>query len=110
MNKNRKTIIQPKLLKDVEEIFEYIKRDSPQNANKFKKETINRIDKVELNPTAYPPESNLNSKRKLYRFTLLMKSWKLIFKVTNELLIFLGIVHTSRHHTQIKKHRTRKYQ
>jgi plasmid stabilization system protein ParE len=107
--KQRKTIIQDKVFKHVEEIYEYIKENSPQNAEKFKQEVKNKIQEVESHPTAYPPENIANSKKQIYRFTLVMKSWKLVFKVTQELLIFLGIIHTSRHPNEIKKLKTNKY-
>ena len=109
MKNKRKTIIQPAVYNEAENIYEYIKSDSPQNAEKFKQELQKKIEKVEANPTAHSPENLLNNKRKLYRYTLLMKSWKLIFKVTKELLVFLGIVHIKRHPNQTQKLRTNKY-
>lgn len=107
--KQRQTIIQDKVFEHVEEIYEYIKENSPQNAEKFKQEVRAKILEVEEHPTAYSPENIANSKKQLYRFALVMKSWKLVFKVTQKLLIFLGIIHTSRHPNEIKKLRTNKY-
>ena len=103
MKNKRKTIIQPETISEAEEIYEYIKTNSPQNAEKFRQEFLKAVDKVETNPEIYPPENELNVKRILYRFILVMKSWKLIYKTTKELLIFVGIVHTSRHPHEIKK-------
>lgn len=108
MRNRRKTIIQPEVFTEAEIIYNYIKSNSPQNAAKFRQELLNQIDIVEAHPTANPPENFLNGKRILYRFTLVMKSWKLIFKMTNKLLIFLGIVHTKQHPREIKKLRTSK--
>ena len=105
----RKTIIQPEVFTEAEKIYEYIKTNSPQNAEQFKKELLKKINKVETNPEGYPAESFLNAKTILYRFTLIMKSWKLVFKSTTKLLIFIGIVHTSRHPNEIKKLKTNKY-
>jgi len=45
----------------------------------------------------------------MYRFVIIMKKWKLIFKVTTKLLIFLGIIHTGMNPNKIKKLRTTKY-
>lgn len=109
MKNNRKTIIQPEVFNEAEKIYKFIKSNSHQNADKFKQELSEQIDKVEAHPTANPPESFLNGKRILYRFTIIMKSWKLIFKVTNKLLIFLGIVHMSQHPKEIQKFRKNKY-
>ncbi len=109
MNNNRQTIIQPEVFAEAKEIYDYIKSDSPQNAEKFKQELLDAIDKVETNPEGYPPEDYLNAKRILYRFVLVMKRWKLIFKVTKKFLVFIGIVHTSRHPNEIKKIKTSKH-
>ncbi len=103
MSDARKTIIQPKVLADTEEIYNYIKLNSPQNAQKFKSEILKQIDQVEKNPESYPGENYLNTVIILYRFALVMKSWKLIFKVTKTVLTFIGIVHTSQHTNEIKK-------
>ncbi|MEA3443192.1 MAG: type II toxin-antitoxin system RelE/ParE family toxin [Bacteroidota bacterium] len=105
----RKTIIQPEVFFEAEKIFEYIKSNSPINADKFKKELLIQIEKTEAHPTANPPEIFLNRTRILYRYTIVMKSWKLIFKITNKLLVFLSIVHTSQHPHAIQKLRTNKY-
>ncbi len=107
--KERKTIIQVNVFEDVEEIHSYIIGNSPQNAEKFKQELKQKIKDVENNPKAYPPEDIANSKTTMYRFVIVMKKWKLIFKVTTKLLIFLGIIHTSRNPNEIKKLRTTKY-
>jgi len=90
--------------------FLYIKENSTQNAQDFAKETDLSIEKIKNHPTAYPPEPFLPTKNNWYRFTLVMKSWKLIFKITNDSLIFLGIIHTSRHPREIKKLRTNIYE
>jgi toxin ParE1/3/4 len=103
MNKKRKTIVQPEVYTEAEAIYEYIKENSPQNAEKFKEELLNQIDKVESNPEGYPSESFLNTTKILYRFTLILKKWKLIFKVSKDLLIFIGIIHTSRNPQEIQK-------
>lgn len=105
----RKTIIQPRLLEEAEEIYEYIKQDSLKNANKFREELLSQIDKIELNPNFYTPEPILSGKRNLYKFILVMKSWKLIFKVTKEYLVFVSLFHTSRNPSEIKKLRTTDY-
>ena len=107
--KKRKTIIHDRVFEQAEEIFDFIKRDSPQNAQKFRNELQRTINEVEKNPTLYAPDRYANEKRNMYRFTLVMKSWKLVFKVTQKLLFFLGIIHTSRHPNQTKKLRTNKY-
>ncbi len=107
--KKRKTIIQPEIVLEAEKIYEYIKVNSPQNAAKFRQELAKSIEKVERNPKIYSPEHELNRKRILYRFIFVMKSWKLVYKITNNFLIFVGIIHTSRHPNEIKQLRTTNY-
>ena len=107
--KKQETIIQDKVYEHVDEIYSYIKTNSLQSAEKFKKELKQKIEEVEMQPTSYPPEMILNTKRRMYRFAIIMKSWKIVFKVTQKLLIILGIIHTSRHPNEIKKLRTSNY-
>ena len=109
MTNKRKTIIQPELFRNADKIYEDIKYNSPQSANKFKYELLKQIDKVEKYPEAYTPENFLNKKRIIYRYIIVMKSWKLIFKVTKELIVFLSIVHTRQHPDNIQKLQTNKY-
>ncbi len=91
------------------EIANYILQSSKVNAEKFVNEIDKQTDKIKKSPKAYPPEPYLPTKNNLYRFALVMKSWKIIFKVTGKLLVFLGIIHTTRHPKAIKKLRTRNY-
>ena len=92
------------------EIAEYIRQNSEQNVQRFISEVDKLIDKIEENPKAFPSELYLPTNNNLYRFSIVMKSWKIIFKVTNKLLIFLGIIHTARHTKEIKKLRTNNYE
>ena len=91
------------------EIAAYIRQCSPQNAEKFVKEVDRVTDEIVANPKGFPSEPYLPTNNNLYRFALVMKSWKIIFKVTNELLIFIGIIHTARHPKNIENLRTNNY-
>lgn len=95
----RKTIIQRGVFDEGEKIFNYIKSNSPQNADKFRVELLKQINDIEV----YPPEKLLNRKQILYRFAIVMRSWKLIFKVTSNSLVFIGIVHTKQHPREVGK-------
>lgn len=103
MNSNRKTIIQPQVFIDVELSYNYIKQNSPQNAEKFKKKIAKSIEKVELNPLGYPAELYLNTSDKIiYRFIVVMKSWKLIFKTSENYLIFVSCIHSATNYLKKK--------
>jgi len=105
----RQNIVLSEFFEHIEEIYQYIKQESPQNAESFRVEVYETMRKIKNTPEAYTPVHSLNGVRKLYRYALVMKSWKLVFKATKSLLVFLGIVHTSRHPNEIKKLRTGKY-
>jgi plasmid stabilization system protein ParE len=91
----RKTIIQPQVYKDVAEIYNFIKNNSSQNAFKFKQEVKNKIDEVEKYPEIYPQLAQLNRKKIHYRYIIVFKSWKRIYKVLDQELIFLAILHSA---------------
>lgn len=92
------------------DIVSYIRKNSIQNAQKFIDELDRLIDKIVQNPEIYPPERFLPTKQNLYRFVIVMKSWKIIFKLTNERLVFIGIIHTAMHPNKIKQLRTGNYE
>ena len=107
--KKREDITSKTFDQQFDEIFKYLKNQSSQASIKLAKELDIKINEIKLHPKSYSIEPYLPTKRNLYRFALIMKSWKIIFKVTNNLLIFIGIIHTSRHPREIKKLRTNKY-
>ena len=107
--KKRKEVITKKFEQYFHEIHDYINENSPQNAIKFAEQLDKKIDIIKQNPKVYSQERYLPTKKKWYRSARLMKSWKIVYKVTNELLVFLGIIHTSRHPKEIKKLRTSNY-
>ena len=108
-NKTRKIIVTENFEKQAEVQYDYIYTNSPQNANKFADGLSSAIKLIYEHPKAYPPAPIIPTKHNLYRFKLYMKSWKIVFKVTNNLLIILGIVNTKRHPREIKKLRTSNY-
>ena len=109
MVKKRTVISKDQFDKDGRDIAKYIRDDSEKNANKFIQEVDKMLDNIKMNPKGFPPEPNLPTKRNLYRFALVMKSWKIVYKVSNKLLVFLGIIHSARHPKEIKKLRTNNY-
>ncbi len=108
-NKTCKIIVTENFEKQAEVQYDYIYTNSPQNADKFADGLSPAIKLIYEHPKAYPPEPIIPTKQNLYRFKLYMKSWKIVFKVTNNLLIILGIVNTKRHPREIKKLRTSNY-
>ncbi len=90
-------------------ITTYIRLNSIKNAEKFKIEIEKTIENIKHSPKAYPPEPYLYTVGNLYRFAKVMKSWKIIFKVTQNVLVFLAIIHKSQNPKEIKRLRTSDY-
>ncbi len=108
-NKTRKIIVTENFEKQAEKQYDYIYTNSPQNADKFVDGISPTIKQISKNPKAYPTEPIIETKDNLYRFKLYMKTWKIVFKLTNKLLVILGIVNTKRHPREIKKLQTNNY-
>lgn len=91
-------------VQDVADISYYIgvTQQQPLNAVKVSKAIEKAIDKIALNPFAYKECEQLSTKTKVYRQAVCL-SWLIIYKVTATEIIVLGIIHTSRRPTQIKK-------
>jgi len=106
MVKSRTVIFQNIFEKQGHNIVKYIRIKSPQNAEKFKKQVLLKTEAIKQNPKLFPTEKYLYTKRGLYRFSLVMKSWKIIYKITNSKIVFLGIIHTAQHPREIKNLRT----
>ncbi|RLD57954.1 MAG: hypothetical protein DRJ05_08845 [Bacteroidetes bacterium] len=91
------------------EIVAYIRQKSEQNSQKFIYEVDKVTDQIKQTPKAFPQELNLPSKYNWYRFAIVMKSWKIVFKVTDKYLVFLSIVYAGRHPREVVKLRTSDY-
>ncbi|MFN8255609.1 MAG: type II toxin-antitoxin system RelE/ParE family toxin [Bacteroidales bacterium] len=91
----RNILITKNFREQAKEIFNFIQNDSPQNANRFIDKLINEIKTIENNPEANPPVTNFPNKSLRYRYKLFMKSFKIVYKVLKESLIFIGILHKS---------------
>ena len=96
-------------IEESKKIAKYIRNKSPQNATKFTKELGLKLLEIKQNPKAFPVESYLETKNNVYRFALVMKSWKIIYKTTNNIIVIIGIIHTARHPNEIRKLRTTNY-
>ncbi len=97
----------PQFKISLNEIYKHIYLDSPQNAGNFIDGIQPTLLKIQRHPFAYPKANyKLTSK---YRFTIYMKSWKIVFKVLNDTIIFLDIIHVRKHPREILKLRTTQY-
>jgi len=106
-NRSRKIIILNQFKNSAHEISQDIRIDSPQNALKFINGLPIGIQTIHNHPFVYPKAHSKLSSR--YRFNIYMKSWKIVFKVLNDTIIFLDIIHVRKHPREILKLRTTQY-
>jgi len=109
MTTHRKIIITTNFYTSLKIIFDYIKQESDNNAEKFKADIIAIIPKISAHPEANSIVKQLPTKRNWYRYRLYKKRYKVIFKVLKDKVVFLGIVHTSQHPDKITELRTGNY-
>jgi plasmid stabilization system protein ParE len=107
--KKRKVAISPDFDKQFDEFYEYIYKESPQNAEKFVRALEKNMKLIEKNPEAYPPVTNFPNKTKRYRYKIFMKSFKIVYKCLKEVLIFVGLLHTSQGYKAYQNLRKTKY-
>lgn len=86
-------------------IYEFIKKDSPQNAEKFRDGIQDKMEMVESHPRAFPLILSEQKEDELieYRYIHYMKTFKIIYKLPKNLLIFLGILHDKQSDEAIKE-------
>ena len=82
----------------IQEIYFYIKEESPQNANKFKTEIKKQIEKIKKNPNSYPiiDLKDFENKEDNFHYSHFYKTFKVIYKIEKEAIVFLGVLHDRR--------------
>lgn len=91
----RKIIWNKKALTQLDDLYEYIRKDSLQNAEKVKDVIINKISSLAFNPEIFPPDRfKINNHTKSYRaFTVY--DFRISYYVTSVSVIIVRIRHTS---------------
>ena len=85
----------------LDQIYEYIFQDSPQNARKVKKELIKLVGSLNDFPEKYPREAFLEEVPGNYR-SVNKWNYKVIYEVTEDSIIIVDIFPTQQHPSQIK--------
>ena len=106
----RKKIIAREFRNHAKDIHDYIAENSPKNAEKFQQKILHEMAKIESDPTANPPVTNFPNKTKRNRYRTFMKSFKIVYKVLKEVLVFAGILHKSQDNKAYNELRKRKYE
>ena len=90
-------------LQNIDEITGYIAfvNQQPLNAIKVGDALFKVIDRISRNPFAFRECEELSTRTKMYRRALCY-SWRIIYRIKNNKVLVLGIIHSSRHPSVIK--------
>jgi plasmid stabilization system protein ParE len=84
-------------------ILNYFEEFSEVLPNQVLDEIILLADSLINMPFRYPECKELPTKTKIYRSALYQKQYRIIYRVSSDEVIVLGIIHTSRNPSEIKK-------
>jgi len=84
-------------LQNIDEITGYIAfvNQQPLNAIKVGDALYKVIDRIARNPFAFRECEELSTKTKMYRRALCY-SWRIIYRINNNMVLILGIIHSAR--------------
>lgn len=77
------------------EVYEYIKKNSIQNAEKMVKEIVERAESLALYPEKYPLDKYKTNNDGTFRY-FEHKRYRVSYQVLKEVILILRIRHTSR--------------
>jgi plasmid stabilization system protein ParE len=91
-------------LQNIDDITGYIAyiKHQPLNAIRVGDKIFETIDRVEQNPLAFRECEEIPTKTKIYRKAVCM-SWLIIFKIKASEIVVLGIIHSSRRASKVRK-------
>jgi plasmid stabilization system protein ParE len=91
-------------LQNIDEITGYIAfiNHQPSNAIKVGDAILETIDGIAANPFAFRECEEMPTKTKIYRRAVCY-SWSIIYKITGNVILILGIIHQSRKPAATKK-------
>ena len=106
---DREVIIIPRFRVSLIEIWHYIADDSVKYADKFLVDIEKVMAKIEKYPEANPMFKPLRGKRKLYKYRIFKKRYFIIYKLLKYKLVYVRLVHSSRHPDFYKTLKTTDY-
>lgn len=91
-------------LKNLDQITGYIAfiKHEPQSAIKVGDRIFEKIEQIGNNPLAFRECEEIPTKSKLYRKAICL-SWQIVFRVRKKQITVLGIIHSNRKRSYIKK-------
>ena len=104
--KNYSLRVSENVLRNINEITGYIAyiKHQPLNAIRVGDKIFETLSRIEKNPLAFRECEVIPTKTKIYRKAVCM-SWNIIFKVKSTEIVVLGIIHSSRKPSKIKRFR-----
>jgi toxin ParE1/3/4 len=81
---------------DVEEIWDYISRDSEVAADKFIAELLDQVIKLETNPKSFPKIEENEALGVDCYFHLVYKSYRTVYRVQKDAVYIVRVIHGSR--------------
>jgi plasmid stabilization system protein ParE len=87
-------------------ILNYFEEFSETLPNQILDEIIALADSLIEMPFRYPECKELPTKAKIYRSALYQKKYRIVYRVAYDEVVILGIIHTSRNPSEIKKLKT----
>ena len=102
-----KTRVTENANKDFRGLTNYIElvNFQPLNSLKVGESIISVINQIFLNPFSFKECKYLPTKSKMYRQVLCL-SWYIIYRIADDEIVILGIIHSARKPSQIKKLRS----
>ena len=93
-------------LQNIDDITGFIAfiRHEPINAIRIGDEIFKTIDRIERNPLAFRGCEEIPTIGKIYRKAVCL-SWLIIYKIKQDEIVILGIIHSSRRTSRIKAYR-----
>ncbi len=85
----------------LDKIYEYIKEESPQNAQKVKRKIIELVSSLIVFPEKYVREQFLDQQKGDFRFAVIW-SYKIIYEITDDIIIILDIFHAAQNPVKIQ--------
>ena len=89
--------LRPNFLRELAKIEAYVGQSNPRRGRQFVSELFDFIsDVIESNPYAFPEDPYRRTPTHEFRRAVFRKQYLIAYRVTDELLQFLTIFHTSR--------------
>ncbi|HTE28006.1 type II toxin-antitoxin system RelE/ParE family toxin [Flavitalea sp.] len=101
--KARKVRVLNSAFQDIEDISDFIAiaNQQPLNAIKVVETIWQTITKIEQNPFAFRECEQIPTKTKIYRRAVCL-SWLIVYKITANEIIILGVIHSARNPIRIQ--------